>query len=186
MPVSASEPLASSMPECGNLRFWLRTLANEKIITINDPSILQEDSVMRPIRTTSMRSGNEKVAEADHFELVDFGGAERRSKSAERQSKNAKASGQTQVISASSPEFPPGIRSVQEWGNTRCVMPKVKSLKMSYADLMQSDDPDIATYLKWVMENATGRSGKIDDLANYLKASGYVIPGTKETRVFKS
>ena len=69
---------------------------------------------------------------------------------------------------------------------------KVKSLKMSYDDLVQSDDADHATYLKWVVENATGCSGKMDDNANYLKAagwsspSGYVIPGTKETRVFKS
>ena len=185
MSVASSASMSSTMPECGNIRHWLRVLADENIISINDPSILLRDSVMHSAQTTTARSGSTRTSGTEPFELVEI-------ETPERLSKNAKAKGQTQVVSSANPELPPGVRSVEEWGRTLCVMPKVKSLKMSYDDLVKSDDPDHAVYLKWVVENATGRSGKIDDLANYLKAAGwsspcgYLIPGTKETRVYKN
>ena len=89
------------------------------------------------------------------------------------------------------PEFkctlPPGVASVQAWGETVCTLPKYKSLGMSYSEL--AADSGKAQYLKWVTENA-GKSSKMQDLVNHLNAVGWkastesdVIPGTSEPRV---
>lgn len=89
-------------------------------------------------------------------------------------------------------QFPDGVTSLAQWGQTLCTLPKVVGLKLSYAELVElsKSDREIFSYLNVFILSFTGNSAKVKDLQKYLVASGYKPPapyyeGSKEVRVFK-
>ena len=70
-------------------------------------------------------------------------------------------------------------------------LPKVKSLGLSYAELV-ADPAAHQEYLEWVLDHGAERGGRLQDLYQYLKAIKYVeahalptdqfFPGTKVAR----
>ncbi|CAE7581948.1 GIP, partial [Symbiodinium necroappetens] len=89
-------------------------------------------------------------------------------------------------------QFPEGVTSLAQWGQTLCTLPKVVSLKLSYTELVElsKSDREIHSYLNVFILSFTGNSAKVKDLQKYLVASGYKVPatyyeGSKEVRVFK-
>ena len=78
-------------------------------------------------------------------------------------------------------EFPPGIRSIDEWGRTVCTLPKVASRKMTYRELANEGHmcQEMRNYLtRFIMKN-NGTSAKVNDFKRYLYAIDYLqeVPG---------
>ena len=69
-------------------------------------------------------------------------------------------------------QLPPDMDSLSEWGRTICELPKVKALKMSYAELFskaEDGDTAMANYLDWI-RNYRGPSVRTVDFGKYLVA----------------
>ena len=91
--------------------------------------------------------------------------------------------------------LPHGISSVSHWGKVYCELPKViKEFggPHAYEDLVAMAETQVAVrnYLQWSL-TYNGTSSRTKDLANYLRASGYVnanptyFPGSTDVRRFK-
>lgn len=90
--------------------------------------------------------------------------------------------------------LPPGVSSVNDWGNTVCRLPRVAKMECSYSELLEK--PELFSYLKWVKQHGKGQSGRFEDFSKYLTAvrfgetsgssSGYVesecFPGSSDRR----
>lgn len=92
-------------------------------------------------------------------------------------------------------ELPVGIPSIGQWGKNLCELPKVvKEFKgpHAYEDLveMAKTQTPVRNYLHWSL-TYNGSSTRTKDLANYLRAVGFVdanptyYPGSSEVRRFK-
>lgn len=90
--------------------------------------------------------------------------------------------------------LPPGIPSLEEWGNVVNRLPKFAYLKWSYKEMVDSKNPEIMDYLVWVLQHGKNRGGRFQDLCEYLMAVEYTppvkadeicFPGSKEVRTFK-
>lgn len=105
------------------------------------------------------------------------------------------------VVSLDHPDvdLPPGVDSVDRWGETVNTMGKYASLKMSYRGMVdkalkdaEKGDREFQDYLHWVKSCSAKQSAKGADFAKYLKAIGWgqdvtygeFIPGTTERRQF--
>ena len=69
------------------------------------------------------------------------------------------------------PQLPPGVSSVQRWGQTLCVLPKVKSLRASYEELvtMARTSDEMRNYLEKYVMTFNGASTKVKDLRRFLE-----------------
>lgn len=90
--------------------------------------------------------------------------------------------------------LPPGISSLQEWGNVLNELPKFAHLKASFKEMTEFKDPEIADYLVWVIQHGKSRGGRFQDFCEYLMAVKYkppvkaeqiCSPGSKMVRTFK-
>ena len=68
-------------------------------------------------------------------------------------------------------QLPPGVPSVQRWGQTLCVLPKVKSLRASYEELvtMARTSDEMRNYLEKYVMTFNGASTKVKDLRRFLE-----------------
>ena len=68
-------------------------------------------------------------------------------------------------------QLPPGVPSVQRWGQTLCVLPKVKSLRASYEELvtMARASDEMRNYLEKYVMTVNGASTKVKDLRRFLE-----------------
>ena len=68
-------------------------------------------------------------------------------------------------------QLPPGVSSVQRWGQTLCVLPKVKSLRASYEELvtMARTSDEMRNYLEKYVMTFNGASTKVKDLRRFLE-----------------
>ena len=68
--------------------------------------------------------------------------------------------------------LPDGVSSLDRWGDTLCVLPKVASKKASYKDLVAEayEDPEMMGYLTNFVMKHNGPSPKVRDLRQYLEA----------------
>ena len=106
-----------------------------------------------------------------------------------------------QVVNLDSPavDLPPGVDSVDRWGDTLNTMGKYAGLKLSYRAMVKKAQEDaergekeLQSYLSWVLTCSAKQSAKGADFAKYLKAInwgtvamyGDLIPGTYEPRQF--
>lgn len=67
---------------------------------------------------------------------------------------------------------------------TLCDLPKVASLKYTYAGLVneaKKGNTMLVNYLDWVLTAGQGKSPKVDDLRNYLKVVHYKGPASEMT-----
>ena len=71
--------------------------------------------------------------------------------------------------------FPPGIMSIQQWGNTVCELPKVKSRRATYRELVQMSihEDDLRQYFTKFVLKHNGPSPKVRDLRRFLEAIDY-------------
>ena len=105
------------------------------------------------------------------------------------------------VVNLDSPavDLPPGVDSVERWGDTLNTMGKYANLKLSYRAMVKKAQDDAErgemefhSYLTWVKSCSSKQSAKGADFAKYLKAInwgisatyGDLIPGTHERRQF--
>lgn len=105
------------------------------------------------------------------------------------------------VVHLDSPavDLPPGVDSIDRWGDTLNTMGKYANLKLSYSALVKKahdeaerGDMEIHSYLNWVKTCSAKQSAKGADFAKYLKAInwgdtatyGEIIPGTHERRQY--
>lgn len=72
-------------------------------------------------------------------------------------------------------KLPPGIRDVDHWGASLCELPKVKSRRLTYAELvvLSSQEYEIRTYLTRFILRHNGPSEKVQDFRRYLEFIGY-------------
>lgn len=95
---------------------------------------------------------------------------------------------QLPVVPAAEGEFPPGITSLEEWGTTVCELPQMKHLNKTYEQLMK--DPEVDTYLRWVLRCGHTKGARASDFRSYLMASGFSLeeksdmcfPGSNQVR----
>lgn len=86
--------------------------------------------------------------------------------------------------------LPPGVADLTDWGRTVCKLPRVAKQGYSYSEML--DKPGLEGYLLWVFQHGQNRGGRLEDLANYLKAVGFAqhinakedqsFPGSSEQR----
>lgn len=90
--------------------------------------------------------------------------------------------------------LPPGIPSLEDWGNVVNKLPKFAYLKWSYKEMLDCKNPEIQDYLVWVLQHGKNRGGRFQDFCEYLMAveftpsvttDGICFPGSKEVRTFK-
>ena len=85
-------------------------------------------------------------------------------------------------------ELPAGILSFQEWGDTVCELPAVKSLKKTYKELVAEKSHH--DYLLWVLKNGKNKGARCADLRSYLIMGKFAsdvpaeicYPGSTEVR----
>ena len=67
--------------------------------------------------------------------------------------------------------LPPGITSVQHWGSTICELPKVKSRRATYEELVQAStrEDDLKQYMTKFILKHNGPSPKVADFRKYLE-----------------
>ena len=184
--------LPSDLPKVGELRPWLQRLAQDGYIVIKAARILKEPGNScegGAMTDASMRAKPDSATTSDRYEFVEFGGY-----SGEGPVPGVAAAGVKTIYSKmKDPKLPEGVPDLTTWGRTRCLLPKVKSLNKSYAELAADGSELARDYLKWICDNKGCRkSPKVDDFANYLEAIGWqsgsdgpVIPGSKEVREYK-
>ena len=176
-------------------RAWLRRLADANLITVHHPELL-EGTMVSNMSDASKRSKPDSEATAlDPFELLEiFGHTGVHSTDFTVVSEAVPGNSKQIAKAPSGPvKLPDGIRSLRDWGRTLCTLPKIKNDNLCYQEILENDAEHVKSYRVWVHDNAgTSRSSKVDDLANFLKASGWIpgadgtaYPGTKEVRRFK-
>ena len=100
------------------------------------------------------------------------------------------------LTAVGSPELPPGVINTAQWGKTQINFGKFKSRNWSYMDLLQSNEEDAKSYVKWCRARTNSAGGELKDLRLFLyrfelEAShgklrtGELIPGSGSRRVFK-
>lgn len=69
---------------------------------------------------------------------------------------------------------------MEMWGRTVCDLPKYKSKKWTYVDMIKeaTTDEEIKEYLDWVLRHPN-KSAKTRDLANYLTAVEWKFEAVK-------
>ncbi|CAE7412351.1 GIP [Symbiodinium sp. CCMP2456] len=94
--------------------------------------------------------------------------------------------------------FPEGIANMAQWGDTVIKFGKYKDKDLPYMDLANDLTKEALSYKKWLIGHQVTATGQCKDVASYLKrrqlandlpmlcAGTPVIPGTSETRSFKS
>ncbi|CAK9007796.1 unnamed protein product [Durusdinium trenchii] len=92
--------------------------------------------------------------------------------------------------------LPPGIVSTKQWGNTKISFGKYKSRNWCYRDLIESEEDEARSYVKWCRPRLGSSCGELKDLIAYIhrfeaessrpgEKMGCLIPGTEVRRSFK-
>eukprot|EP00435_Cladocopium_sp_Y103_P016924 s2219_g4.t1 len=88
-------------------------------------------------------------------------------------------------------ELPPGVKDVQQWGETICELQRVKSENKTYHEI--ANDPALQSYVTWIVQHGKGKSARCDDFRNFLifakhaqgRDHGMTFPGSNEIRRFR-
>eukprot|EP00435_Cladocopium_sp_Y103_P044898 s702_g12.t1 len=91
------------------------------------------------------------------------------------------------------PPFPKGIESVSMWGRTVIDFGMFKSQRITYEDLVMSDEKQKTDYVKWCRARSGTANGHLKDFCDFMRhyfqgedlTSGMLIPGTSHTRILK-
>ena len=178
----SSKTLPADIPKFGEIRPWLHRLAKEGLIVIKDVAILAEPAP--PELSHGAMTDAPKRAKPDHAEWV----FPSQAACAAASGGDIKKDGYT--ARSLSPELPPGVTSLEQWGSTVCTLPKIKDRNLCYTEILASKENMILDYVTWIYNNRS-KSAKAEDFAKYMdavkwdKPSQPAIPGTKESRVFK-
>lgn len=92
--------------------------------------------------------------------------------------------------------LPPGVPSVEAWGQTLISAGRFKGADMSYAELLAVTEPSTLSYKHWCRAHAFTLHGAMRDLAQYLLlmhhedtgnqiVDGPLIPGSDLKRQYK-
>ena len=183
---------SADVAKYAEFRAWLKRLADANLITVHHPELL-EGTMVSNMSDTSKRSKPD--SDLDPFELLEIFGHTDVNSTDFTEVSEAALGNRKQVTKAlpGPVKLPDGIHSLRERGRTLCTLPKIKNDNLCYQEILESDAEHVKSYRVWVHDNAgTNRSPKVDDLANFLKASGWIpgadstaYPGTKEVRRFK-
>ena len=79
---------------------------------------------------------------------------------------------------AAHPVLPAGVQSLAQWGQTLCELPKVKSMRASYGDLVTqaATNQELRRYLTDFVMRHNGPSPKVRDLRAYLECIQFPTP----------
>ena len=110
----------------------------------------------------------------DHLAKEEFIRAQTKSKA------KAKAAAVPAVV-----ELPPGIDDLDQWSNTLVDFGKFANQNLSYRDMIESDRPEIRSYLKWIRDHVSPSSSvQLRDLADFLTTYRKSHPETADQAFF--
>ena len=181
-----------SSPDHARELQFLRSLHREGRLQQLIYEMQKDDNIMEsPATSGAMHDGSKR--RLDQWEEVSMDEVNQLPLKPDKQS--------PKVVQLDSPavDLPPGVESVDRWGDTLNTMGKYAGLKLSYRAMVKKaqDDADrgekeLQSYLNWVLTCSAKQSPKGADFAKYLKginwgtiaAYGELIPGTYEPRQF--
>ena len=135
----SSKTLPADIPKFGEIRPWLHRLAKEGLIEIKDVAILAEPAP--PELSHGAMTDAPKRAKLDHAEWV----FPSQAACAAASGGDIKKDGYT--AKSVSPELPPGVTSLEQWGSTVCTLPKIKDRNLCYTEILASKENMILDYM---------------------------------------
>ena len=177
------------LPRMGELRPWLRRLAQEGHIKICTPNLLDEAGGVGAMTDAPKRAKPDSTSVDDftHVEPWEMPGYQKQTGVPVAPEVPKKVP----VTSSPLITLPPGVKDVACWGKTLCSLPKFKSSQLSYEEMAKDKTKEMKDYLQWILDNSS-KSAKTKDFANYLRAVRWgesdataVFPGSNEPRVLK-
>lgn len=93
-------------------------------------------------------------------------------------------------------ELPPGVPSVERWGDTLIDFGRFKGANMTYSEAFHNSDSAIQEYVQWSSSRTKETHGLLSDFARYVNTmrkrfpvsaaqQGPVIPGSQHVRRFR-